>query len=260
MPTHRTVVDPVRVLIVGFAVSLFNSVQEAALAIMSRAAQSQKPFHVVTANPEVLMQGKNNSGYGNLLRGADIILPDGIGVVWSAQAQGISWARRLPGIEVATELLHHAARYQLPVAFYGASPETQAALPDAIQRQFTGLPMVFAHHGHVPAGSPEEQELAHLTAGAQPWLVLVALGAPRQDEWIERYVHLFGPGVIVMGVGGSFDVWAGTVQRAPKLFQSLQMEWVWRLANQPWRIQRSMPPLIRFAWESIVLKRNRAAS
>jgi N-acetylglucosaminyldiphosphoundecaprenol N-acetyl-beta-D-mannosaminyltransferase len=259
MTPHAAAVEPIRVLIVGFAVSLFNSVQEASVAIMARAAKATKPFHVVTANPEVLMQGRGDVAYGNVLRRADMILPDGIGVVWSAKAQGVSWAKRLPGIEVATALLEHAARYQLPVALYGASPETQTALPDALQAQFPGLPVVFAHHGHVPAESDPEQELAQLAAGAQPWLMLVALGSPKQDAWISRYAQLFSPGVVMMGVGGSFDVWAGTVQRAPKVFQTLQMEWVWRLANQPWRIQRSMPPLLRFAWDSIVLKRNRAA-
>jgi len=153
---------------------------------------------------------------------------------------------RVPGIELAWCLLTLCAQHQQGVALLGASPQVITHLPQQLQAKL-GLPLAvsYTHHGFFKAGD-ESMAIALEAAKARPRLVLVALGVPRQEAWIAAHRHLFAEGTLLMGVGGSFDVWAGAVKRAPLLMQRLNLEWAWRLALQPWRIQRSVPPLARF--------------
>ncbi|MFM7469392.1 MAG: WecB/TagA/CpsF family glycosyltransferase [Vampirovibrionales bacterium] len=250
------------VSVLGFPVTVGASCESVAEALfLATSSESQAPpevplaWHVVTANPEVLMQGyRHPKHYGTCLQQADIILPDGIGVVYALKHQGVSQATRLPGIELASALLCLAETHEKPVALWGGEPELYPLLVETLRKQYPRLILTFAHHGFVAFGSPEADALAQQCAETQPWLVLVALGCPRQDEWIQRYRSLFSSRTLLMGVGGSFDVWAGKVQRAPVWVQKCHAEWVWRLASQPWRLKRSLPPLIRFVYHVLCQK------
>jgi N-acetylglucosaminyldiphosphoundecaprenol N-acetyl-beta-D-mannosaminyltransferase len=207
-------------------------------------------WHVVTANPEVLMHAQAHpETYGVCLQRADAIFPDGMGVAFALKHQGHQQAVRLPGIELASALLALAEAYDKPVALFGGSPEVQPELLNHLKRIYPRLRIVMHHHGFLSPESPECMHLVETCAKTVPWLVLVALGCPKQDEWITRYRPLFDGRTLMMGVGGSFDVWAGAVQRAPQWVQRCHAEWVWRLASQPWRVQRAMPALLRFAYQ-----------
>ena len=203
-------------------------------------------FQVVTLNPEMMMKGKNDPAFGTILKQAQLRLPDGAGVVWALKRQGLA-QQRLPGIEMAETLLEKLAAKGSRVCLIGANEEVNQAAQKAVQARYKGLTLGFCHHGFFRGGE-QSDSIAQQAADSHPRLVLVALGVPRQETWIAEHAHRFSPGTILMGVGGSFDVWSGTVQRAPALLRALHMEWVWRLASQPWRIQRAGGPLLRFAW------------
>jgi len=198
---------------------------------------------IVTLNAEMTMAARADRALGAAIAAAQLVIPDGAGVVWALARQGRR-VRRSPGIELAWRLLEHAAQAQWRVALVGASPEVMAALRQRLELQLPSLQVVLAVHGYQePATWPAlEQQLLAL----QPDLVLVALGVPRQETWTQR-LHQGRPG-LWMGVGGSFDVWAGVKTRAPEWMGRFQIEWLFRLIQEPsrWRRMLSLPA---FAWQ-----------
>jgi len=214
-----------------------NPVLQAALALHGRGGGQ-----IVTLNAEMTMAARANPELGAVIAAADLVIPDGAGVVWALQRKGFR-VQRAPGIELARQLLEHASHHGWRVALVGASPEVMATLVARLRRELPGLDLAFHRHGYQkPEDWPAiEQELLTL----QPDLVLVALGVPRQETWIRglagRRTGLW------MGVGGSFDVWAGSKKRAPRWMRSLQIEWLYRLVQEPARWRR-MLALPEFAW------------
>ena len=204
--------------------------------------------HVVTLNPEMIIKGEESPEFGDILKNADFPLPDGAGVIWALKRQGIQQAR-IPGIEFATALLATLHDTQCPrgVALLGAKPEVMGLLPMALLKRFPHLSLAFAHDGFFR--NEDLVPIVEEMVATNPRVVLVALGVPRQEEWIKTFRTRFSEDTIFVGVGGSFDVWTGQIQRAPKLMQALNLEWLWRFTLEPWRIQRSMQPLMQYVWK-----------
>jgi N-acetylglucosaminyldiphosphoundecaprenol N-acetyl-beta-D-mannosaminyltransferase len=173
-----------------------------------------------------------------VIEAAELVIPDGAGVVWALGRQGFR-VRRAPGIELARRLLEHAASHRWRVALVGGSPEVMDTLVARLQRELPGLDLVIASHGYLQAG--EWPELERRLLAARPDLVLAALGVPRQETWIRGLAGRRGG--LWMGVGGSFDVWAGTKKRAPQWMRAFQIEWLYRLVQEPtrWRRMLALP-------------------
>ena len=223
--------------VLGVQVAVADDVLLAALELKQRGGGQ-----IVTLNAEMTMAALANPALGSAIAAADLVIPDGAGVVWALKRRGYR-VRRSPGIELARALLEQAAQRGWRVALVGASPEVMALVSTRLGAEIPGLNLAFTLHGYQ---SPEqwpglEQQLRQ----AQPDLVLVALGVPRQETWIQR-MHQGQPG-LWMGVGGSFDVWSGTKQRAPQWMSRLQIEWLYRLIQEPSRWRR-MLALPEFAW------------
>jgi N-acetylglucosaminyldiphosphoundecaprenol N-acetyl-beta-D-mannosaminyltransferase len=206
--------------------------------------------HVVTLNPEIIMRCQQNPAYGELVKHATLCLPDGAGVVWALRLQKIRQVR-VPGIEFAEALLAHAAKNALPVALLGGKPGVVEQAVASLKAKHPMLSVGFHHHGFMK----DEAEAAHVAeqlAATAPKLVLVAMGVPHQDFWIAKYKTLFSQPTLFVGVGGSFDVWSGTLKRAPKAMQALNLEWAYRFWQEPWRLQRSLPPLLSFVSQVVL--------
>ncbi len=198
-------------------------------------------------NSEMIMQANQNPQLASIIQQADLVAADGAGVTLALKLNGIK-QQRYAGIDLGAALLKVAGKQgaDCPVAFYGGKP---AILPKAVnfwQQQFPRLSVVIQHHGYITAVE-QEQLLAELQA-QQPRIILVALGIPRQEVWISEHRHLC-PRSIWLGVGGSFDVWSGTKARAPELIQKLNMEWLFRLAQEPsrWRRILVLPQFVLLA-------------
>jgi len=214
-------------------------------------SRSDETRHIVTLNPEMLMQGEQLPAFGQILKKADWVIPDGAGVVWALRKKGID-VDRLPGIELAEALLFEAEEQRWPVALIGASPEVCQSAVAQILTQFPHLDIHYSHHGYF--NDEESPAIAEACAEMRPALVFVALGVPRQEEWINTYRHLF-EGTVLMGVGGSFDVWSGLKKRAPAFFLNTHTEWLYRITSEPWRIKRVCKTLPQFALRVILRKR-----
>ena len=205
--------------------------------------------HVVTLNAEMAIQAEQNPALAEIIRQAELVIPDGSGVVLYLQLWAGQQIERCPGIELAEALVQQAA--QLPdasVFLYGSAPDVAQTAADCLQRQIPGLQIAGVQHGFLKAEDQPafQQRLQEL----QPPIILVGLGVPRQEFWIAANRHLC-PNAIWIGVGGSFDIWAGTKDRAPAWLRNNHLEWTYRLYQEPWRWRR-MLALPKFAWRSLL--------
>jgi N-acetylglucosaminyldiphosphoundecaprenol N-acetyl-beta-D-mannosaminyltransferase len=231
---------PLRTQVLTVPVDVCPDVKAAALALHAAGGGQ-----IVTLNAEMTMAARANPALGAAIAAAQLVIPDGAGVVWALGRQGFR-VRRSPGIELAHGLLCHAAAHGWRVALVGASPEVMEQLRARLRSTLPDLDLVLAVHGYQP---PEAwPDLEARLIGAEPDLVLVALGVPRQELWIQQLAgRRHG---LWMGVGGSFDVWAGVKKRAPAWMGALHIEWLYRLIQEPTRWRR-MLALPAFAWEVI---------
>lgn len=229
--------SPRRSEVLGMPVDVCPDVFAAALALRERGGGQ-----IVTLNAEMTMAARADPGLGQAIAAADLVIPDGAGVVWALGRRGLR-VRRSPGIELARRLLEHAAAEGWRVALVGASAPVMEQLLARLEAEIPALQVAFSVHGYQsPAAWPalEDELLA-----ARPDLVLVALGVPRQETWIAGLAARRGG--LWMGVGGSFDVWAGVKKRAPIWMGALRIEWLYRLIQEPRRWRR-MLALPAFAW------------
>jgi N-acetylglucosaminyldiphosphoundecaprenol N-acetyl-beta-D-mannosaminyltransferase len=203
---------------------------------------AQSGGQIVTLNAEMTMAALDNRDLRSAIEQADLIIPDGAGVVWALARQGHR-VQRSPGIELARWLLEQAAANAWQVALVGASPEVLTRLCQRLHDELPSLRLVFTADGYRSSADWPDVERQLLTA--RPDLVLVALGVPRQETWIASLPRpLTG---LWMGVGGSFDVWAGDKRRAPGWMRSLHAEWLYRLIKEPtrWRRMLALPAFAR---------------
>ena len=222
-------------------------------AIHHRISTSQKTF-IVTANPEIVMYAQQNESYNDILKDADYITPDGIGVVIGSRILGKPVQERLAGFDLLGRLLELSNENGYKVYFLGASPETIGVTVENIQRKYSKLNIVGFHHGYF---DHDDQQLVAEVKSHKPDLIFVGLGFPKQEQWIHENMHHFDKGVF-MGVGGSFDVWAGKVKRAPLIWQKLYLEWLYRLIKQPTRWRRMLVlPLFLIKVIQIRLNKNK---
>ncbi len=203
---------------------------------------------VVTLNAEMAMQGDRSPDLKAVIQQADLVIPDGAGIVLYFRLKG-KRVRRCPGIELASDLLGRVTPEQ-PVFFYGGAPGVAAAAAAHWQQQNPGLRVAGIAHGFL---SPEEAAaLPQTLAAVKPALILLALGVPRQEFWLrDHFPH--APQAIWMGVGGSFDIWAGLKERAPAWFCDHHLEWLYRLYQEPWRWRR-MLALPKFALRALTYR------
>lgn len=212
--------------------------------------RSQHPSIILAVNPEKVIRAQQDEKLMNLLRSADLLIPDGIGVVIAARILGLGRTERVTGSELMPKLCERAASRGYTVFLFGASAEVNRQVVSVLRERYSGIRIVGSHHGYV-----REDELLTVIADineCQPDLLFVALGSPHQELWMARYVPLLNVKVC-QGVGGTFDVIAGRVKRAPLLFRSMHLEWFYRLLSQPRRIVRQTA-LPMFAYQVLKSK------
>ena len=205
--------------------------------------RTTRPHHIVTVNPEFIMQARGDRHFRRVLNQADLAVADGIGVVWAARILGDRLPERVGGIDLVERLAQQAADRGYRLFLLGAAPGVASTAAQVLRRRHPRLCVASTY-----AGSPqpaEEEQICALIRAARPHLLLVAFGAPAQDLWIARNLPRLDVPVAI-GVGGAFDFLAGRVPRAPLLLQRCGLEWLFRLARQPWRWRR-MLALPRFA-------------
>lgn len=194
---------------------------------------------VVTANPEILAAARVDAELAAVLEDAALVVADGIGVVAAARILGRPVPERVPGVELLERLLAACARLGLRPFFLGARPGVVDAAVDRAKQRFPGLEPAGWHHGYFALDDPAPVR-AVAASGAD--LLFSGMGADRDLRWLARNrERLRVP--VAMGVGGSFDVLAGRVRRAPAWVRRVHLEWLYRLLMEPrrWRRQLALP-------------------
>jgi N-acetylglucosaminyldiphosphoundecaprenol N-acetyl-beta-D-mannosaminyltransferase len=190
---------------------------------------------VATVNPEFVMRANDDREFARVLESADLCLADGSGVVWAARRQGCELAGPVTGVDLIPPLAALCARKQFRLFLLGAAPGVADELARQLRDLHPGL-QVGAHSGS-PDPSSDAETIRRIGA-ERPQVLLVAYGAPKQELWIDRVGDRLTSVAVAMGVGGAFDFLTGRVPRAPRWMRQAGMEWVFRLAHQPWRIRR----------------------
>lgn len=197
----------------------------------------RKVSQVVTINPEMFENARNDNELANIIKEAEMVIPDGVGVKLALKFNGIN-TERIPGIDFARRLLQESATIGIPVAIVGAKEDIIRKAVENLLKEINGLNIVYYHNGYFS----DDNEIYNNLNLKSPKLILVAMGSPRQEKFIYNAKKVLNPSLMI-GIGGSLDVWSGSVKRAPRLFQILGLEWLYRTVTQPSRIKRIFPVL-----------------
>ena len=220
----------------------FNKTKDEFYAFLKQNLLNESKTFVVTANPEAFMIASRDDNYMNMLSSKKTtIIPDGIGLIKAGKILNYDFKERIPGVEIAEELLKYANQYKKKVYLFGAKEEVLEKLKEKINNEYHNLILVGTENGYI---SDKDMAFKKIIK-CKPDIILVALGMPLQEELIYKYLDKFKKGIFV-GVGGSFDVLSGTIKRAPKIFIKLNLEWLYRIIKEPKRLKRFYNNNIRF--------------
>lgn len=189
---------------------------------------------IVTPNPEIVLAARKDPEFSKIINNADYVIPDGIGIIKGAKSLGTPLHERITGFDTLQYLIETANRKLSKVYLLGAKPEVIQASAAKIKKDYPQIDLVGYHDGYFQ----DEQEIIDEISEKKPNIILVALGSPKQEIFINKYRH--SSDAIWIGVGGSFDVFSGTKKRAPKVIQKLNLEWFYRLVKEPTRFGRML--------------------
>lgn len=205
-------------------------------------------YHIVSLNPENLVIAQEKSEFIKVIKKAQIIIIDGIGIVLSIFLLTGQRLQRITGVDLMTELLKFANERRLRVMLLGGKPKIADKIIDCQRQKFSNIKF-FGLEGIKNIKNPkkkEEEKIFSIVSDFKPHFLFVSFGSPDQELWLARRQEQL-KGIVCMGVGGAFDYLAGLVPRAPKLIRWLGLEWLFRLIVQPWRWRRQLR-LIKFGW------------
>ncbi|HYK08267.1 MAG TPA: WecB/TagA/CpsF family glycosyltransferase [Candidatus Eisenbacteria bacterium] len=241
--------------------------------IVQNIQKSASPYYIVTPNPEMIVLSHKNSDFQMALNGAKIALNDGVGVGLAAQSMGISLTERFTGVDLVEKLCKEVSDWPITVGFLGGGPGVAELTSNCLVKKYPNLRVSFigqewskegfdlakkyqvSSSKYYESTKPKIHNTKYLLPNTDVIDILfVAFGAPKQEFWMQEHVGKI-PVKVLVGVGGAFDYISGKVPRAPKVVRSMGMEWLFRLAVQPWRIKRQLA-LVEFVWMVIKEKLN----
>jgi N-acetylglucosaminyldiphosphoundecaprenol N-acetyl-beta-D-mannosaminyltransferase len=206
---------------------------------------------VLTANAAILCMMRRDRELAAACRAADLVVPDGASVVWAARLAGAALPERIAGVDFMGELLAAAASHRLRVYLLGARHEVVSRLAELCERDHPGLIVAGWRDGYF--GEADHAEIVEEIRKSRADLLFVGMPSPFKETWCERHRDSLDVPVI-MGVGGSFDVLAGYIRRAPRLMQRLGLEWFWRLCMEPRKLwKRYLVTNSEFLWLTLRL-------
>lgn len=227
--------------ILGTGLSIISS-EKAYESIFSACQNKQElPLTVVTPNPIMVMNAQKNQKLFSALANADLSLADGVGIISAAKRAGMHLPERVTGIDTGYAVLKKLAEIGGSVYLLGAKPGVAELASENLSETLPGLRIVGTHDGYFE----NDEEIISDIKDKLPDLLIACLGSPRQEIWVNKYKNeLRGVGAI-MCLGGALDVWSGRINRAPKAFIMLRLEWLWRMIREPKRV-KELPKMIKF--------------
>lgn len=227
-----------------------GGVKSAAAALLAIQQKSGQAIDVVTLTAEMVLHAAKNHEVMAAIMSANFIVSDATATTWWLRANHVR-AARIPGVDLAEELIRTSNHPR--VAIFGGADDVVRAQASAVISKFGGTvvlsdagPLIDSYTGF------EETERLHALHDARPDIILVAFGHGKQEWWNSKLKkHLHFPTIIV-GVGGTIDVWGGRIRRAPRLVRRVHLEWLWRLCLEPKRIRRIVDAVIVFPYRAFL--------
>lgn len=219
-----------------------------------RLIEEHRGAYMVTPNPEIVMAAWENERLSEAIERADLVIPDGIGVIKAAKILGTPLGERLPGIDIATDILRCLASNGGRVFLLGARPGIAELAAENIKKQFPGLVICGTNDGYFTDNAVVIEKIN----AARPDFMLVCLGVGKQELWMAENASKLDVGLMA-GLGGTLKVLSGTEKRAPEGWQRLNLEWLYRSLSEPKRFKKTvrLPLFILRAWrERAKEKRN----
>lgn len=216
-----------------------------------RLMEERRHAYVVTPNPEIILESQKNEKLASAVKSADMVLPDGVGVIYASHILGTPIKNRIPGIDFASALMARISENGRKVFLLGAKPGVAELAGERLAERYPGLAICGVNDGYF-----EEEDTEFIIEkinSASPDLVLVCLGSPKQEIWMKNNAELLDAGLLI-GLGGALDVYAGVVERAPRKWRSMGLEWLYRLIREPKRIKRMVKlpgVIVAAAWRRI---------
>lgn len=205
-----------------------------------------RQLKIITLNPEMVIKAPKNIEFQAAINNANLIVADGTGIVWALKLNNPNNnlnIERIPGVELAERSLDIANELKKKVAIFGGTKEVLEKAIIKFQEKYPKLEIVKAIDGY--KGTEHDKSIAKEISEVNPDLILVALGSPRQELWINKYSYLFSKSIMI-GVGGSLDVWSGKKPRAPEWVREFHLEWLYRALIDPKRLPRVITALPQF--------------
>lgn len=209
------------------------------------------PHLIATANAEMVMMAQEDNELAAILNNASLVVPDGAGVVWAARHYGYNMPERVTGYDLTQNLLATAAKKGYRIYMFGAAPGIAQKAKETAEVRHHGIKIIGVRDGYF--SSQEEANIIQHIKDAQPDILFLALGVPKQEKWLAKHLNEMNVPVAI-GVGGTFDVMSGTTKRAPLWMQRANLEWMYRLLSQPQRAIR-MLALPRFVLKVLTAKK-----
>jgi N-acetylglucosaminyldiphosphoundecaprenol N-acetyl-beta-D-mannosaminyltransferase len=203
------------------------------IAAVNRAIESRQPLRLICINVAKFIEMRKNAELAHDVRSSDIICVDGRGVVWAAQLLGIAVPERVAGIDLMEGVIQLCAAKRYRPYLLGARPDVLQNLITNIRHRFPGLELAGSHHGYF--GPNQERDVMVAVECSRADCLFVGMPTPRKERLLARYHDDWGV-PFVMGVGGSFDVLAGKIRRAPRFVQDVGLEWLFRTMQEPVRL------------------------
>lgn len=226
-----------------------NMTKKEAVEYSMRIFDTDVSGYVVTPNPEIVWMCRSDERLNNAVREAALVIPDGIGIIYGAKILKRPLKEKIPGIDYISSMFSAMAKKGMSVFLLGAKPGVAEKAGENISKKYPGLVISGTADGYFKEDGPVIEKIN----AAHPDLLLVCLGAPKQEYWMRDNIEKLNV-KLMAGLGGSLDVFAGTVQRAPEKWQKMGLEWFYRLIKEPRRIKRMIKlPIFIFAvlWQRI---------
>lgn len=230
------------VTILGVRVDCVSA--EETLTVIDRFIASRRPHYIVTADASMVVTARHDPALRAIIEEADLVTPDGFGILWASRLLRTPVPSKVSGVDLSSELCRLSASTGYRIFFFGAGPGVAEEAAGKMRVRFPGAQIVGTRDGFFTAA--QEPEIVAQIQVAAPDIILVALGIPKQEKWIARHKEVLGAYVLI-GVGGSFDVFSGRVSRASPWMQQHGLEWLYRLYKNPRKISKVMT-LPEFAW------------
>ena len=227
------------------AVAFDNVTMDEAVAQAVENLQSKRRCMVVTPNAEIAQSCVTDDRLREIVRKAGLVLPDGIGVIYASRILKKPLKQRVPGVEFGENLVSALRDTGKTIFFLGGKPGVAEEAAHRLQVKYPGLKVAGTKDGYFQ----REEEAVEAVQQAKPDVLFVCLGSPKQEYFMADHFDQLGA-TLMVGLGGSLDVYAGKVERAPALFRKLGLEWFYRLLRQPSRLGRMMK-LPQYLWQTI---------